>query len=54
LATELFQTHNVKFIDCLLASSKRVQENKAAVFSYDRDFDKLGVPRVESKDILLM
>lgn len=52
LAIELFETHNVKFIDSLLASSKRIQEGNAAILSYDRDFDKLGVRRVEPRDLL--
>lgn len=54
LAIELFETHNVKFIDCLLASSKRVQEGNSVILSYDRDFDKLGVKRVEPKDIIVV
>jgi predicted nucleic-acid-binding protein len=44
----------VKFADCLIASSRCIQEKKAVILSYDRDFDKLGVGRVEPKDILLM
>lgn len=52
LAVELFEGKNVKFTDCLLASSKRIQEKKAAIVSYDRDFDKLGVPRLEPRDVL--
>lgn len=52
LAIELFENYNVKFIDCLLASSKLVQEGKSAILSYDRDFDKLDVRRLEPKDIL--
>ncbi len=51
-ATELFGAKNIKFTDCLLASSKRIQEGNAAILSYDRDFDKLGVRRVEPHDLL--
>ncbi|MCX6793861.1 MAG: PIN domain-containing protein [Candidatus Gottesmanbacteria bacterium] len=43
---------NVKFSDCLIASSKRIQSESAVVLSYDRDFDKLGVRRVEPKQLL--
>ena len=54
MAIELFEMYSVKFIDCLLASSKLVQKGDAVILSYDRDFDKLGVRRVEPKDILSM
>ena len=52
LAVKLFEDYNVKFVDCLLASSKRVQSGSAAILSYDRDFDKLGIRRVEPRDLL--
>ena len=51
-AVKLFGDYNVKFVDCLLASSKRVQTGSAVILSYDRDFDKLGVRRVEPRDVL--
>lgn len=51
-AIQLFEEKNVKFTDCLLASSKRIQEGKATIVSYDRDFDKLAVPRVEPSELL--
>lgn len=47
-----YDMKNVKFIDCLIASSKRVQSENATVLSYDRDFDKLGVRRVEPRQLL--
>jgi predicted nucleic-acid-binding protein len=53
-AVELYKTHNVKLIDCMLASSSRLENSNVAVLSYDRDFDKLGVRRVEPKDIIPM
>lgn len=52
LAVELFEGKNVKFTDCLLASSARIQEGKAAIVSYDRDFDKLGVRRLDPRAVL--
>ena len=51
LGVMLYKTHNVKLIDCLLASSKRVQSGKASILSYDRDFDKLGIRRAEPEDL---
>ncbi|MBI2309362.1 PIN domain-containing protein [Candidatus Collierbacteria bacterium] len=52
LATDAYGKTNIKFADCLLASSKLIQEKKAAIVSYDRDFDKLGVRRLEPKDVV--
>lgn len=52
LAMKLFEDHNVKFVDSLIASSRRIQEKKASLLSYDRDFDKLGVRRLEPSDVL--
>lgn len=51
-ALELFSKYTIKFFDCLLASSKRVQEGEAGVLSYDHEFDKLGIRRVEPDDLL--
>lgn len=48
----LYKEHSVKFIDALLASHELVQERKAIVVSYDKDFDKLGVLRKEPKQII--
>lgn len=48
----LYEKKNVKFIDCFLASSDRVQKGDATIISYDRDFDKLGIKRVEPKELL--
>ena len=48
--TQLYEEYNVKFTDCLLASSALLQNGQAAILSYDRDFDKLGVKRVEPRD----
>jgi uncharacterized protein len=37
----------VKFIDCLISSIKEIRTGKLQVVSYDRDFDSLGVKRIE-------
>ena len=50
-ALELFGNKNVKFADCLIASLK-VFEKDTAIVSYDKDFDKLGVKRIEPKNII--
>lgn len=51
-ALELYQKHAVKFIDCLMASITKVKERKWILVSYDKDFDKLGVKRLEPKGVL--
>ncbi len=45
-ALELFSVHNVDFIDCYLAAAS-IEEGMEGVASFDRDFDKLPVRRVE-------
>ncbi len=52
LALEIFSTKNVKFIDALIASNSKIQMKKITVVSYDKDFDKLGVKRLEPSDII--
>ncbi|PIP84481.1 MAG: PIN domain nuclease [Elusimicrobia bacterium CG_4_9_14_3_um_filter_62_55] len=45
VAMELFRAHKASFGDCYLAAFAR--EKGAEIASYDRDFDKLAVKRVE-------
>ena len=45
-ALELYEKYNVKFIDTLLAS----YSDDFTIISYDRDFDKIGVKRLEPSD----
>ena len=44
--------HNVKFIDCLIASHPRLASKKIKVVSYDKDFDSLGAKRLEPSEII--
>lgn len=53
LALNQYSLHNVKYIDCLIASIKRIQEKNITVVSYDRDFDKLKVLRVEPAELCI-
>lgn len=46
-ALELYSSKSVKYIDALIASNSEIQLKKMTVISYDKDFDKLGVKRVE-------
>lgn len=51
-AISFYEKGNVKFIDCYLASSERVSKGQASIVSYDRDFDRLGVPRIDPAKLL--
>ncbi|MDP1710246.1 MAG: PIN domain-containing protein [bacterium] len=51
-ANNLFISYHVKYIDALIASYPEIQSKKMVVVSYDKDFDKLGVKRLEPSDII--
>ena len=46
-AVTLFEKHKVKFIDAIIATNKIFKESGTAIVSYDKDFDKLGIKRLE-------
>lgn len=52
VANGMFEQYSVKYIDALIASNPEIQSKKMTVISYDKDFDKLGVKRVEPSDII--
>ena len=52
VAIELFEKHNIKFIDAVIAGHPLLQNEHGIIVSYDRDFDRLGIPRIEPRDIL--
>ncbi len=49
---ELYASHPVKYIDALIASTPALQDGTMAIVSYDKDFDRLGVRRVEPSELL--
>lgn len=49
-AVDLYATANVDFIDAYHAVDVR-RRGIERIVSYDRDFDRLGVPRVEPADV---
>lgn len=53
IALEHFEGYNVKFIDALIASDPGFAKGELVIVSYDRDFDKLGIQRVEPDKISL-
>jgi len=48
----LFKNNNVKYIDSLVASIPELQVKKWSIVSYDRDFDKLGILRIEPQKLI--
>jgi predicted nucleic acid-binding protein len=56
-ATGNFEAKRVKYIDAALASIPELAGRKWAIVSYDRDFDRLGLKRLEpdmvNKEILV-
>lgn len=51
-ALRKYEEKNVKFIDSLIASNPKIQSKKMVVVSYDKDFDKLGVKRLEPSALI--
>ena len=52
-AIKYYEKVNIKFIDCLIASSKHLQNKTWQLVSYDTDFNKIkGLKRLEPGDIL--
>lgn len=51
-ALDLYKSHNVKYIDCLICSGLNKTKKIWTIVSYDVDFDKLGISRVEPKNII--
>ncbi len=46
-----FVKKKVKFVDAMIANVRQVKDGRWLVVSYDRDFDKLGVTRVEPGEV---
>ena len=51
-ALDLYINHNVKFIDCLFASSRLIQQNQACIVSFDEDFKKLPLKSCQPKELV--
>lgn len=51
-ALTFYANHQVKFVDCLIASIPNIQNGRMKVISYDKEFDKLGVGRIEPKQLI--
>jgi len=51
-ALDLYLKHSVKYIDTLICTMPEIKSKKMTVISYDKDFDKLGVKRIEPLALL--
>jgi len=51
-ALEMFRNTNVKLTDAFIASHPLIEKRRATIVSYDKDFDKLGIPRKEPGEII--
>ncbi|MDA2922638.1 PIN domain-containing protein [Patescibacteria group bacterium AH-259-L07] len=51
-AIENYEAHNIKFIDALIASIASIYKKNTTIVSYDKDFDKLKLKRVEPSDLI--
>ena len=49
VALNFYRNYRVKFIDCLLASNSLLLAGKASIISYDKDFDRLKIKRIDPK-----
>jgi predicted nucleic-acid-binding protein len=52
VASEIYKEYSVKFIDALIASSPSILSGETIVVSYDKDFDKIGIKRLEPSDFI--
>lgn len=51
-ALDIYEKNSVKFIDALIASDPWLIDETVKLVSYDKDFDKIGVSRVEPSQVV--
>ncbi|MDO8638324.1 MAG: PIN domain-containing protein [Candidatus Daviesbacteria bacterium] len=51
IAISLYEKNSIKFIDALIASNPDIFSKQWTIISYDHDFDKIGIKRVEPGQI---
>lgn len=51
-ALDLYDRFRMKFLEALIASNASLVGEHPLIISYDRDFDKIGIPRVTPKEVL--
>lgn len=47
IAIGFYENYNIKFVDAMIASNPLILQKKMKIISYDKDFDKIGVIRIE-------
>jgi len=52
LAVEFYAKKSVKFIDSLIVSLVKPKKEKIVIVSFDKDFDKLNIKRIEPGEII--
>jgi len=52
MALDLYEKHKVKFTSALVASNAILAGDHVCIVSYDKDFDTMGLKRLEPKEIL--
>lgn len=52
LTLQFYKKNKIKFIDALLASQPTIQSGQVIIVSYDRDFDKIGIKRLEPSALI--
>lgn len=52
LALLYYRSKSVKFIDAMIASIKQISAKKWTIISYDQDFDKLDLIRLEPNQVI--
>ena len=52
VALSYYKKYSLSLIDCIIGSHAIFQESDTAIVSYDKDFDKLGLRRLEPSDVL--
>ncbi len=51
-ALDIYDRFRMKFLEALIASNASLVGEHPLIVSYDRDFDKIGISRVEPKQVL--
>lgn len=51
-ALNFYKNKSVKLINCLIASYPALLNGQLKILSYDREFDSLGLDRLEPKEVL--
>ncbi len=52
MALDLYEKHKIKFSNALVASNAILADDRVCIISYDKDFDTIGLKRVEPKQVL--